>query len=457
MWIIRKGGAKLKMDILVIGNGFDLEHELPTYYKDFIDFLRGINSIKEEESKEKFISVLPSSINNKVKKYLIKSMSIKNQLIVNEVWNLSNKNIWIIYFLSIEDQIGEGWIDFEKEISTVIQSLDYMKKYRKLSKQHPDIIVDEEKMKCEKTILQFIEDKNNKQINIDKLTNTTYYKEIIKVLIDDLNDLIRALEIYIDKYINNTRVKYIAPDIINLRINKVLSFNYSSTYQDIYGKSDNSSIDYNYIHGKACYRSKHINNMVLGIDEYLDDDLKDNELDFIQFKKYFQRIYKAYAQQIANLVKVIGQDNLIKQVSEPNPTIVFKKQSKRILKKEIDIIEDSCRKLEHDKDFIGKDIKYNYLDKRLNLGSDYHIDFEIICESKIKIKGIVFQNYMDQYLKSKKFSVTKEKDKYILAVEELYDYAQGEVVVTECWNKCENNFYDVLKKIVEPILGTKVI
>ena len=34
------------------------------------------------------------------------------------------------------------------------------------------------------------------------------------------------------------------------------------------------------------------NNMVLGIDEYLKDDYKNNQLDFVDFKKYFQRIFK---------------------------------------------------------------------------------------------------------------------------------------------------------------------
>lgn len=27
------------MEILLIGNGFDLEHDLPTHYKDFLDFV----------------------------------------------------------------------------------------------------------------------------------------------------------------------------------------------------------------------------------------------------------------------------------------------------------------------------------------------------------------------------------------------------------------------------------
>jgi hypothetical protein len=132
--------------------------------------------------------------------------------------------------------------------------------------------------------------------------------------------------------------------------------------------------------------------MVLGIDEYLNDDRKDKELDFIEFKKYYQRIYKrtgldynkwindiksnsnpneiyifgysldvtdkdilykllvesnregnystkiiifyhdkkAYAQQIVNLVKIITQNTLIERVSGAYPTIIFKQKSERV-------------------------------------------------------------------------------------------------------------------------------
>ena len=37
------------MNILVIGNGFDLAHELPTKYTDFLDFCKIIRSIYTAE------------------------------------------------------------------------------------------------------------------------------------------------------------------------------------------------------------------------------------------------------------------------------------------------------------------------------------------------------------------------------------------------------------------------
>lgn len=46
-----------------------------------------------------------------------------------------------------------------------------------------------------------------------------------------------------------------------------------------------------YIHGKAD-ANKNDNNMVLGIYEYLNGDEKNNNTEFIEFKKYYQRIHK---------------------------------------------------------------------------------------------------------------------------------------------------------------------
>ena len=71
----------------------------------------------------------------------------------------------------------------------------------------------------------------------------------------------------------------------------VLSFNYSNTYERLYGNA--KKIEYNYIHGKADINNTvESNNMVLGIDEYLEPERMNKEIRFIAFKKYYQRIYK---------------------------------------------------------------------------------------------------------------------------------------------------------------------
>ena len=49
----------------------------------------------------------------------------------------------------------------------------------------------------------------------------------------------------------------------------------------------------NYIYGETNSAGTiETNNMVLGINEYLSEERKDKDVDFIIFKKYYQRIYK---------------------------------------------------------------------------------------------------------------------------------------------------------------------
>ena len=51
--------------------------------------------------------------------------------------------------------------------------------------------------------------------------------------------------------------------------------------------------------------------MVLGIDEYLDEKNKNIELDFIQFKKYYQRIYKNTGCKYKKWLEEIEENNHI--------------------------------------------------------------------------------------------------------------------------------------------------
>lgn len=408
------------MKILVIGNGFDLEHDLPTMYKDFLDFVEGILKISSKKyvnNIEAFKSSLPYNIHEKVKEYLIKDAIFYNweeNYIIEELICLSENNIWMKYFIKSKFR-NEGWIDLEAEISYVIKSLDCMKKHR-----YKPILKNDRQMnsmqELESNIIELFAKKEtnhkynphnavNHYANFYNYSEYEYTQYIIQPLINDLNYFIRCLEIYLEECVGQIDINYVSPDIKEIKFDKVLSFNYTNTYERIYA-NNNDLIEYDYIHGKAeINRNIEKNNMVLGIDEYLDKEVKDKELEFISFKKYFQRIYKmtgneykkwtsemknilyestgeynelgeletqkitnqiyifghsldvtdkdiikelieckntettifyynkeVYAQHIANLVKIIGQDELIKRVSGAEPTIIFKQQQKRIEK-----------------------------------------------------------------------------------------------------------------------------
>ena len=46
------------MNILVIGNGFDIAHGLPTQYSDFLEYIQAINSYEISKSEGKLIQVI---------------------------------------------------------------------------------------------------------------------------------------------------------------------------------------------------------------------------------------------------------------------------------------------------------------------------------------------------------------------------------------------------------------
>lgn len=99
----------------------------------------------------------------------------------------------------------------------------------------------------------------------------------------------------------------ISPDIRDIAVDKVLSFNYTNTYEKLYG--ENKFIEYDYIHGKAnVHNTVNSNNMVLGIDEYLPNDRKDKDIEFIAFKKFYQRIHKQTGCKYKEWVDEIRQE-----------------------------------------------------------------------------------------------------------------------------------------------------
>lgn len=367
------------MNILVIGNGFDLAHKLPTYYEDFLNFIKGVNS--DSSLKENKLHDLAREYIEEIDKNEFSNYNRITDLLLPE------ENVWFEYFKNPID-IDKGWIDFESEISEVIQALDYMKKVQSGDRQRNVGRYHEKKEIIEAKVFNLL-----KRANLEEeVMEYVYNKNFIKMLLNKLNELILALEIYLTEVVGRIEIKCISPDIKALSIDKVLSFNYTDTYKRVYA-SDGNEIIYDFIHGKTKSDNDiKTNNMVLGIDEYLNDDAENNEVEFIEFKKYFQRIHKetgckykewvkeikkneksgarfegkkiqdciyifghslditdkdilkelilqnnvittifyhdkeAYGKQIANMVKVIGKDELIKRVSGPNKTIIFKKQ-----------------------------------------------------------------------------------------------------------------------------------
>lgn len=387
------------MNILMIGNGFDLEHDLPTKYTDFLKFVK---SFQYAYVSAKAIPSQAYMIKDEYLKLIFSNCEYEDRVVA--LHTFIENNLWIDYFQKVykEHLVNkENWIDFESEIANIIRTIDEFKKY------------------CERITWGEKENKdleNYYRTKLNKLfkhgINKDNINKNIPILLTDLHKLIGALEVYIWDYVGYEEIKYYNPDIEKIHPSKVFSFNYSDTYKKVYA-SNRKGVDYSFAHGiainnihffcgkenaseeeiKKCIQLNAENNtMVLGIDEYLPKERSSKEVEFIAFKKYYQRIYKKtgneykkwlkqidenvqagrkeenilyifghsldvtdgdvlrefinnknlktiifyrnkeqLGQQIANLVKILESENVVEKVYGSNPSIIFQQQCKREL------------------------------------------------------------------------------------------------------------------------------
>ena len=227
--------------ILFLGNGFDLAHKLPTSYVEFLYVCQCFLGKKADElnTKSLYLEEAKNSFIEKFKDDESKKDSIE-------------RNLWINYFVIKYREIGEGWIDFEAEIKKVC---DYILEYEKGG------IYDEE-------INEFFYDDNN----------DTFLYNCMK---DDLKDLIKILDSYLN-VVNELEIKLYSDDVLQFMPTDVVSFNYTTTYERIYGIFQN--IDY--IHGKISNGCKD-NSIVLGYNSFDDSELDYN---FAEYIKYYQMV-----------------------------------------------------------------------------------------------------------------------------------------------------------------------
>ena len=311
--------------ILLIGNGFDLAHGLPTSYSFFLDFCDKVKKIftlqpriTDEMYEKKILDDwnIDKSIKNKLLEWYKKSPTNQDELLIELNDNIRD-NIWIKYFLEKREQLGQNWIDFESEISTVIQVFECVREHVERSELMVNTAIEYKTAELARDFVDFAikSDKENLQSMYSILTEglidsnyITYLDAFIEKMNINLDKLIRALEIYISEFINKIEVSQKNDDIKDINPDCVLSFNYSNTYERIYGQSN--KIEYDYIHGKADI-TNNVNtcNLVLGIDEYLEECDSDNKLEFLPFKKFYQRIFKSTDSSYMEWVDEIRQNS----------------------------------------------------------------------------------------------------------------------------------------------------
>lgn len=283
------------MNILLLGNGFDLLHNLPTRYSNFLDFINVIDKYKNYGSKMMNLDIWlngeAKNINKEIVNILKNYLESSEYSLIDRFFHLVDENIWIEYFFDNKNNIGNDWVDFETEISIIVRIIEESLNHDYFTGK---VFLDLKKVK------KFCKETRRNSANLLKLfkdlkepdEEKTY--SFIESLNKDLEELIIALEIYLYHFVNKmvSEKKVKEKDFVKvLHVDKVISFNYTDTYKNLY---DNCCCaEYNYIHGKANeYNSENKSNIVLGIEEYFDDEQKNKCLEFVKFKKYYQRIQK---------------------------------------------------------------------------------------------------------------------------------------------------------------------
>ena len=270
-------------EILILGNGFDIAHDLPTRYGEFLKFTEVFLDTYCDDMQEEDLKRVISNEDS------LCMALFKEKEHYNEYYNLVNDNRWIEYFVEKQDELGDKWIDFETEMSNVIRLIDRdVNNYGLDADIRPidDGLVDLMVTSCE---------------NVAET-----YQSLIEILYNDLGRLIRALEIYL-VIVSESLIPQRIPEISDLNPDVILNFNYTNIYEKVYGSRENCFTCY--IHGYASMdNSIQSNNMVLGIDEYLDGDNSSIQLLFVQFKKYFQRLEKHLGADYLMLRDKIAED-----------------------------------------------------------------------------------------------------------------------------------------------------
>lgn len=290
------------MNMLIIGNGFDLAHGRPTTYVDFLKFAESVMRIQTFTGGQTEFQESLSGLNAQVKEYVlnlhkdtavsqVNGQILTNNQTIQEIWNCLDKNVWYIYFRWIRaNDLGRGknWVDFESEIREIIKFLDHQisDPYDCLPST-PRVFPDStRKIKFFWSQLDFT-DYNLRNHKSSSYHNT--YFDLIEKTYQDLEKLIRCLEIYLDDCVAKIPVTRYSPDIKQLKCDSILSFNYTAIPTDIYPSLTNT----HNIHGHAkADRPAAENDMVLGVNEYWDGDDKNTHTNFNLYKKFVQRIIK---------------------------------------------------------------------------------------------------------------------------------------------------------------------
>ena len=319
------------MNILIVGNGFDLSHYLPTKYDHFMDvmgaiekknlgkpiqnvFSNPVNTLPElilkvleikravdEKTYQMDFDTLFSTCRDKKfidqtkEIYDISSIDFSLETIVKFQYELKN-NCWYQYFKNHVEEI-KTWIDFEEKIKEVIYSISNAISFITESNESNEYRFSNSKVNAaisKRTfgVLKFFDvfegegaykSFNPVFCNGEDVKNGFSLSSLLEYAQKQLDEFIEIFDLYLELIVSQLQLKctveiaaehWLYPD-------KIFSFNYTNTFQRIH-----NSVKVEYLHGSH----GEFQNIVLGISDLEDDALK--KLKAYGFTKYHQKLFK---------------------------------------------------------------------------------------------------------------------------------------------------------------------
>lgn len=333
--------------IVILGNGFDLRHFLPTSYNHLISILCEIEKLPEDKDSISFSDLFDGAFKeknewfyNQINEYYLTENFVFNVGAIQSIKKRLKNNSWFQYFKSVDKNKIETWIDFETEIERVLLFiLEYfdsfnnglLKKprYGAIQRNENGFFVPVElhnehfKNRLQIFLLQSFkflsETYNTFDINsmfvVSIGREIQYYKEkdFFNFIYKSLEDFVGIFNDYlitvVGEFYNHLKEE-MKEDFISkndkflfTKVDRIFSFNYTSTYINLYKDGvvrnsliraiDNKLIAYqDLIHGNTVEDWKNNKDnlkIVLGVDD-IHNSLKKNKL--FQFTKYFQKLHK---------------------------------------------------------------------------------------------------------------------------------------------------------------------
>lgn len=282
------GKEKEPTKYLLLGNGFDLHHELPTRYKDMMDIF--IFIIEKNKTSFKSVGELlkeyvgnTDQSNDKLKHHYEVHGERLNQISIDffeSILNLKD-NCWYNYFRKYypKDLL---WIDFEQKIKEALEIIKFI-----LNETNNQLPINTEA--CHDMV-------KDDFFDIFKIANCSSIDEVVDYLSIQLDVFKLAMCDYLKYFVDDVITSNLQSEALEFVKSAflIINLNYTSTFEKLYagkgGPYDQKTL---YYHGSIENKEK----IILGINSNEDDEFsngKTPDVTFIPFKKYFQRILNNY-------------------------------------------------------------------------------------------------------------------------------------------------------------------